>query len=102
MTALLSPPVLGLGTWKSNPGEVGAAVGTALELGYRHIDCASIYGNEAEIGQALTTAFRDGLVSRDQLWITSKLWNDCHAPEHVRPALLRSLQDFRSSSSIST
>ena len=95
MTALLSPPVLGLGTWKSNPGEVGGAVGAALELGYRHIDCASIYGNEAEIGQALTTAFRDGVVSRDQLWITSKLWNDCHAPEHVRPALLRSLQDLQ-------
>jgi hypothetical protein len=73
---------------------VGEAVRTALELGYRHIDCASIYGNEAEIGQALASAFRDGVVQRDQLWITSKLWNDCHAPEQVRPALLRSLRDL--------
>ncbi|MEY3543941.1 MAG: hypothetical protein RLZZ106_1813 [Cyanobacteriota bacterium] len=95
MATLLSPPALGLGTWKSSPGEVGEAVRAALELGYRHIDCASIYGNEAEIGQALAGAFRDGVVQRDQLWITSKLWNDCHAPEDVRPALLRSLGDLQ-------
>jgi alcohol dehydrogenase (NADP+) len=95
MSSLLSPPSLGLGTWKSSPGEVGEAVRTALELGYRHIDCASIYGNEAEIGQALASAFRDGVVQRNQLWITSKLWNDCHAPEDVRPALLRSLSDLQ-------
>jgi alcohol dehydrogenase (NADP+) len=95
MSPLLSPPALGLGTWKSSPGEVGGAVRTALELGYRHIDCASIYGNEAEIGQALAGTFRDGVVQRNQLWITSKLWNDCHAPEDVRPALLRSLSDLQ-------
>ena len=68
---------------------------TALELGYRHIDCASIYGNEAEIGLALAGAFRDGVVQRDQLWITSKLWNDCHGPDQVRPALLRSLEQLQ-------
>jgi alcohol dehydrogenase (NADP+) len=95
MSPLLSPPALGLGTWKSSPGEVGGAVRTALELGYHHIDCASIYGNEAEIGQALASTFREGVVQRDQLWITSKLWNDCHAPEDVRPALLRSLSDLQ-------
>ena len=95
MPALSAPPALGLGTWKSAPGEVGAAVRAAIELGYRHIDCASIYGNEAEIGQALADACRDGVVQRDQLWITSKLWNDCHAPEQVRPALLRSLKDLQ-------
>ena len=66
----------------------------ALELGYRHIDCASIYGNQAEIGLALAGAFRDGLVQRDQLWITSKLWNNCHEPQQVRPALLRSLEQL--------
>ena len=95
MSALPAPPALGLGTWKSAPGEVGSAVRAALELGYRHIDCASIYGNESEIGQALADACRDGVVQRDQLWITSKLWNDCHAPEQVRPALLRSLKDLQ-------
>ena len=95
MPALLTPPALGLGTWKSTPGEVGSAVRSALELGYRHIDCASIYGNEAEIGLALAGAFRDGVVQRDQLWITSKLWNDCHEPQQVRPALLRSLEQLQ-------
>ncbi|EDM75454.1 aldehyde reductase [Plesiocystis pacifica SIR-1] len=85
-------PALGLGTWKSSPGEVGAAVETAIELGYRHIDCAAIYGNEAEIGEAIARCVAKGTVTRDQLWITSKLWNDCHAPEHVGPALDATLE----------
>jgi alcohol dehydrogenase (NADP+) len=91
---LASMPSLGLGTWKAAPGEVGQAVRDALELGYRHIDCASIYGNEAEIGAALQQAFRAGVVNREAIWVTSKLWNDCHEPEQVRPALLRSLQSL--------
>jgi alcohol dehydrogenase (NADP+) len=91
---LASMPSLGLGTWKAAPGEVGQAVRDALELGYRHVDCASIYGNEAEIGAALQQAFRAGVVSREAIWVTSKLWNDCHEPEQVRPALLRSLQSL--------
>jgi alcohol dehydrogenase (NADP+) len=66
-------------------------VATALELGYRHIDCASIYGNEPEIGAALAEALALGSLQRTDLWITSKLWNDCHAPAEVRPALERSL-----------
>jgi alcohol dehydrogenase (NADP+) len=61
-------------------------------MGYRHIDCASIYGNEAEIGAALQGALGSGGLTRQDLWITSKLWNDCHAPEQVRPALERSLR----------
>jgi alcohol dehydrogenase (NADP+) len=89
-----SLPMLGLGTWKSAPGEVGAAVTEALRLGYRHLDCAFIYGNEAEIGQALSQAFDAGAVTRDQLWVTSKLWNDAHAPEDVRPALEKALADL--------
>ncbi len=86
-----SIPAFGLGTWKSAPGEVGSAVKTALEIGYRHIDCAFIYQNEAEVGQAIAT----GGVSRDALWITSKLWNNAHAPEDVLPALKQSLSDLR-------
>ncbi|MHC4407613.1 MAG: aldo/keto reductase [Planctomycetota bacterium] len=82
-------PMLGLGTWKSTPGEVGSAVRTALELGYRHIDCAAIYGNEAEIGAALAGC------ERDQLWITSKLWNNAHAAADVEPALRKTLSDLR-------
>ena len=88
-------PILGLGTWKSAPGDVYKAVKETLRLGYRHIDCASIYGNEAEVGQALSESFKEGVVSRDQLWITSKLWNNSHAPEDVQPALEKSLSDLQ-------
>lgn len=88
-------PVLGLGTWKSQPGDVYNAVKAALGCGYRHIDCARIYGNEAEIGKALAESFQEGVVSRDQLWITSKLWNDSHAPEAVQPALEQTLSDLQ-------
>jgi alcohol dehydrogenase (NADP+) len=88
-------PMLGLGTWNAPPGEVGAAVSAALQLGYRHIDCAAIYGNEAEIGEALAAAIRSGLVRREDLWITSKLWNNAHAPEDVAPALERTLADLQ-------
>lgn len=90
-----SIPALGLGTWKSQPGEVYEAVKTALRLGYRHIDCALIYGNEAEIGQALTESFQAGVVTREQLWITSKLWNDSHAPEDVQSGLAKTLADLQ-------
>lgn len=83
-------PQLGLGTWKSNPGEVGAAVRAAIDMGYRHIDCAWAYDNEAEIGAALKDATHSG-VARDDLWITSKLWNRFHAPADVRPALEETL-----------
>ena len=73
-------PAFGLGTWKSSKGQVAAAVQEALAIGYKHIDCAAIYGNEAEIGQAL--ASHQG--PRRELWLTSKLWNDSHSPEAVR------------------
>lgn len=61
-------------TWLSKPGEVGAAVEHALKTGYRHIDCAQFYFNEKEIGDALQRCFKDGVVTRDQVYITSKLW----------------------------
>lgn len=88
-------PILGLGTWKSKPSEVYEAVKTALRLGYRHIDCARIYGNEAEIGKALSESFQEGIVTRKDLWITSKLWNDSHAPEDVEPGLAATLADLQ-------
>src|SRR5262245_36137895 len=80
-------PLIGLGTWKSKPGEVHAAVREAIRVGYRHIDCAAAYGNEAEIGAALGEAMQSGEVKREELWITSKLWNDAHGRDNVAPAL---------------
>ena len=88
-------PALGLGTWKSNKGEVAAAVSEAIKIGYRHIDCAPIYMNEQEVGSALGTALSSGQAKREELWITSKLWNNAHAKKHVRPALEKTLRDLR-------
>lgn len=88
-------PVLGLGTWKSEPGEVGEVVKSAIRMGYRHLDCAAIYGNEAEIGQALRELFDQGEITRQELWVTSKLWNDCHHPSHVRAAMEQTLSDLQ-------
>jgi alcohol dehydrogenase (NADP+) len=88
-------PIVGLGTWKSAPGEVYAAVREAIGLGYRHIDCARVYGNEAEIGNALRDAIDKGQVTRKELWITSKLWNNSHGRGNVAGALKKSLEDLK-------
>ena len=85
-------PAIGLGTFGSDrvPADaVAQAVSGALEVGYRHFDCASVYGNEDRIGKVL-----EGF-PRDQLWITSKLWNDKHSQEDVIPACEASLADLR-------
>ncbi len=87
-------PALGLGTWKSEPGEVYDAIRNAIEIGYRHFDCAFIYQNEDEIGKALKDAIKAGDVKRSELWITSKLWNNAHLKKDVRPALLNTLDDL--------
>jgi len=84
-------PMLGLGTWKSKPGEVEAAVKTAIDCGYRHFDCAWIYGNEAEVGSAIKEKIEEGKITRGDLFITSKLWNTCHQAEDVLPACQTSL-----------
>ena len=88
-------PALGLGTWQAPKGEVGEAVREAIRCGYRHIDCAAIYGNEREIGEALQAAIEAGEVRRDELWITSKLWNTHHGHANVRPAIEKTLADLR-------
>ena len=88
-------PILGLGTWLSKGGEVYDAVIEAIRIGYRHIDCAYIYRNEKEIGQALKDAMAAGLVKREDLFITSKLWNSDHAAERVEVALRKSLHDLQ-------
>ena len=88
-------PAIGLGTWKLGPNEVKMVVKEAIKLGYRHIDCAAGYGNEKEVGEALAECFAEGIVERNDLWITSKLRNDSHEPEQVIPSLKKTLQDLQ-------
>jgi diketogulonate reductase-like aldo/keto reductase len=87
-------PLVGLGTWKSAPGEVEAAVYEAIKAGYRHIDCAWIYKNQGDIGRAIRKAFEEELVRREELWITSKLWNDYHGKDQVEPHLRETLSQL--------
>jgi diketogulonate reductase-like aldo/keto reductase len=90
-------PAVGLGTFGSDhvsASQVAEAVKGAAEVGYRHFDCASVYGNEAEIGAAFEAILRSG-VKREELWITSKLWNDMHGEEDVVASCRKSLKDLR-------
>jgi D-xylose reductase len=88
-------PSVGLGLWKIAPGDVGGLIEEAVRVGYRHLDSACDYGNEAEAGEGIARALAAGHCTRDDLWVTSKLWNTYHAPEHVRPAVERTLRDLR-------
>jgi diketogulonate reductase-like aldo/keto reductase len=90
-------PAIGLGTFGSDhvsPAQISAAVQGAAAAGYRHFDCASVYGNEAEIGTAFEAIFATGL-KREELWITSKLWNDKHGEDDVIASCKKSLADLR-------
>jgi alcohol dehydrogenase (NADP+) len=89
-------PTLGLGTWRAEPNKVGVAVEAALtEYGYKHIDCASIYKNEPEIGQVFNKVFSSGKVNREDIFITSKLWNTDHHPDNVEVACRKTLADLQ-------
>lgn len=88
-------PIIGLGTWKATGEEVKEAVKNALEIGYRHIDTAAIYSNEEAIGAALNEIFESRKITRDEIFITSKLWNDAHHPENVISALEKSLKKLK-------
>ncbi|KAI8368715.1 NADP-dependent oxidoreductase domain-containing protein [Blakeslea trispora] len=81
-------PLVGLGTWLSKPDEVRKAVKYALENGYRHLDCAYVYCNEDEVGQGL----RESGVPREEVFITSKLWNTHHRKEYVKHNVKASLK----------
>lgn len=99
-------PTIGLGTWKSAPSAAGQALKFAIEAGLRHIDAAQVYNNEAECGQALADVFGSGVVTREELFITSKVFNyyhDLRTPEQIAAgvpsppvlSLERSLADLR-------
>ena len=87
-------PSVGLGLWKIEPRHTADSVVAAIQAGYRHLDGACDYGNEREAGEGVRKALGAQLCTRDDLWITSKLWNTYHRPEHVRTAAERSLKDW--------
>jgi diketogulonate reductase-like aldo/keto reductase len=79
-------PAAGFGTLIPDPLATGQATRTALEVGFRHLDCAERYRNEAAVGDAIQEAFKAGKLQRGELFITTKLWNTNHRPERVKPA----------------
>ena len=87
-------PSVGLGLWKLDQSETADTIVNALKSGYRHLDSAADYGNEIQTGEGIKQAVNQGICSREDLWITSKLWNTFHRPEHVLPACEKSLQDL--------
>jgi D-xylose reductase len=88
-------PAVGLGMWKLPKPTAPAIVREAVRVGYRHLDCACDYGNEPQVGEGLATALQDGLCRREEMWVTSKLWNTYHEPKYVRAACERSLRDLK-------
>jgi diketogulonate reductase-like aldo/keto reductase len=90
-------PAIGLGTFGSDhvpPDAVAEAVKYAASIGYRHFDCASVYGNEDQIGRVFSQLFREGF-RREEMWITSKLWNDKHGEDDVILSCEKSLADLQ-------
>ncbi len=88
-------PSVGLGLWKIDTADTAGVVRSAIDIGYRHIDAACDYGNEVQAGEGIAEALTAGTVTRDELWITSKLWNTYHRAEHVMPAVKRTLTDLK-------
>ena len=96
-----SIPSIGMGTFGSDrhsPEEVSAAVAGAIKCGYRLFDCASVYGNEDLIGKVFEEAIQSGIVKREDLFITSKVWNNKHGPGQVHESIVKTLADLRLSS----
>jgi len=88
-------PQIGLGTWKSDPKEVVQAVKDAIDIGYRHFDCALVYENEAEVGRGVLEKIAEGVITREDLFITIKVWNTYHSRERVMEGVRRSLANLQ-------
>jgi diketogulonate reductase-like aldo/keto reductase len=88
-------PSIGYGCWKLSKEKAADVVEKVLSLGYRHIDSACDYGNEVEVGEGIAGAVNNGICKREDIFVTSKLWNTYHAPEHVVQACKRTLSDLK-------
>ncbi|MCJ1288545.1 hypothetical protein MMC34_000073 [Xylographa carneopallida] len=92
--ASLSIPLLGYGTWNLDKSNASEAVSYAIETGYRHIDCAAAYSNEKEVGRGIADGLKKAGLTRSEIWVTSKLWNDHHRPDLVVEGLTKTLSDL--------
>ena len=88
-------PRVGFGLWKIPREDTAASVVEAVRAGHRHFASAAAYANEAETGEGRSQAIAEGLVTREELWVTSKLWNTFHGAEHVEEACRKTLSDLR-------
>src|SRR3954469_7633875 len=94
-SSTVTMPALGFGTLIPDLAETRSATTNALRVGFRHFDCAERYRNEREVGEALQAEFATGAIVREEVFITTKLWNTNHRPERVAPAFGASCERLR-------